>query len=603
MVSAKKQSNRAKHPSQFRSRQTRSSKGRTLLSDPVESTQALTEQLRALGLYAVSTLGDGNCLFRALSDQYYGTHSKHHQVRRDICDWIATHKPRYAPFVDDERGIDVHIQCMRENATYGGHMELSAFAHLTRRNIKVIQPGLVYVIEWNSGGDPAEDVPPQQPPLPDDPLSHSRDRRKLRRERKKEKQQQHSASTQSHDESDDADEDAVRHSTMYVAYHDWEHFSSIRNLKGPHTGLPIVEEAPAPSSPDHLLLPLSKHQQKKAVTRVKLKLGPPSTASSTPTSSSSPASTSTKPTSLSPSASSSLSKLCSSQDTDPTAIPLPSSRTPSPTPSLSNLSSLTPSPAPYPPTYDQMDVEVLSRTARSPKRNLDDGGEEGEEYASEAGTKRARTGFVTGSMEGKAGGKVEARVTRSMSRKSLDQSLETMQMHVDTDNAEEEESGGKDEEDEDGRGEPDVVVRAPDSSASLMASDASDSSAPSSSSSASSSASPSPPPPSFHKQARVPKRLQQQLRERNRERPLTKRQRKALGLPKDRETKESSGVLVIPSRKSTRSGAASPAEAVVGVVTRSASSRRGNDDTDGTEEWRRNGNGRVDVRGFRELKI
>ena len=40
---------------------------------------------------------------------------------------------------------------MRENATYGGHMELSAFADMTRRDVKVVQPGLVYVIEWNSG--------------------------------------------------------------------------------------------------------------------------------------------------------------------------------------------------------------------------------------------------------------------------------------------------------------------------------------------------------------------------------------------------------------------------------------------------------------------
>ena len=30
-------------------------------------------------------------------------------------------------------------------------MELSAFAHFTRRNVKVVQPGLVYVIEWASG--------------------------------------------------------------------------------------------------------------------------------------------------------------------------------------------------------------------------------------------------------------------------------------------------------------------------------------------------------------------------------------------------------------------------------------------------------------------
>jgi len=34
-------------------------------------------------------------------------------------------------------------------------MELSAFAHLTRRNVKVIQPGLVYVIEWTAFASPS----------------------------------------------------------------------------------------------------------------------------------------------------------------------------------------------------------------------------------------------------------------------------------------------------------------------------------------------------------------------------------------------------------------------------------------------------------------
>ncbi|KAJ7801708.1 hypothetical protein B0H14DRAFT_3782518 [Mycena olivaceomarginata] len=41
-------------------------------------------------------------------------------------------------------------------------MELSAFAHLTRRNVKVIQPGLVYVIEWaaGEGTSPTTSAPP-----------------------------------------------------------------------------------------------------------------------------------------------------------------------------------------------------------------------------------------------------------------------------------------------------------------------------------------------------------------------------------------------------------------------------------------------------------
>ena len=122
--------------SSVRSRTTRSSKARVrsaiyapsspdslipqpsqLLSDPTENTQQLTQQLRALGLYAADTLGDGNCLFRALSDQLHGTPSYHLRLRQEICDWIAAHKSRYEPFVEDERGIDVHLQCMRQQGS------------------------------------------------------------------------------------------------------------------------------------------------------------------------------------------------------------------------------------------------------------------------------------------------------------------------------------------------------------------------------------------------------------------------------------------------------------------------------------------------------
>ena len=122
--------------SSVRSRTTRSSKARVrpfiyallspdslipqrpqLLSNPTESTQQLTQQLHALGLYAADTLGDGNCLFRALSDQLYGTPSYHLRLRQEICDWIAAHKSRYEPFVEDERGFDVHLQCMRQQGS------------------------------------------------------------------------------------------------------------------------------------------------------------------------------------------------------------------------------------------------------------------------------------------------------------------------------------------------------------------------------------------------------------------------------------------------------------------------------------------------------
>lgn len=43
-------------------------------------------------------------------------------------------------------------------------MELSAFAHMAQRNVKVVQPGLVYVIEWQAF---AVSSSPTTPSLPD----------------------------------------------------------------------------------------------------------------------------------------------------------------------------------------------------------------------------------------------------------------------------------------------------------------------------------------------------------------------------------------------------------------------------------------------------
>lgn len=77
--------------------------------------------------------------------------------------------------------------------------------------------------------------------------------------------------------------------------------------------------------------------------------------------------------------------------------------------------------------------------------------------------------------------------------------------------------------------------------------------------------------------------------------PLTRRQRKALGLPKLRPHLAATGAgkIIIPGGK--WKGRQSQ-DTAVGVVV-------DGDGGGGDEEWRRNGTGRVDVRGFRELKI
>lgn len=105
--------------------------------------------------------------------------------------------------------------------TYGGHLELTAFSHLKRRDVKVIQPGLVYVIEWTSGADLSPTTPEvplseQIPLTPASPMK-GRDARRVRREKKQQlKDKQASRKAPEQDGSDDDDDDTSL-GAVYVA--------------------------------------------------------------------------------------------------------------------------------------------------------------------------------------------------------------------------------------------------------------------------------------------------------------------------------------------------------------------------------------------------
>ncbi|RXW13398.1 hypothetical protein EST38_g12456 [Candolleomyces aberdarensis] len=597
---------RKSHP-QARTRSTRSHKPRLVLSDPTASSAHLASQLRALGLYPADTLGDGNCLFRALSDQLYGSESRHAFLRGSICDFIHTNKARYEPFCEDERGLGVHLRCMRENGTYGGHLELSAFAHMSKRDVKVVQPGLVYVIEWAAGLDEEE---------------KGKEWRKRRKEEEKEGL-------------------PMSEGSVYVAYHDWEHFSSIRNLRGPHAGLPYVVETPVDDDSDYPPPPdrakeakkerereRKEKEKAKKITKIKLKLSAPPSSANTPP---------PGPMTL---------------DDDvlsPENIPLPASRSTSTGPdSLSSLSSLTSSATDNPtPSGSAVHLEAPSsltpptstastsalplsmRVHRSPKRSFDESAssEDGASVVSEdvergrpGRDKRTRIGSVhqvkevpadeaDASAQVEGAGDNEEEVVGSQGRE------ETPATESDGDGEEggsegEDDDGEEDEEDEEE--ERKGAVKAP----SIQPSTSTDTATTASTSttihpiaddegySSLSELSDSPAPPDLPRSpSSGPKRVKQQHVGAN-GKPLTRRQRKALGLPKHR------GASSISSNGSSSSPYAYASPKSAGKITIPGGRFKGRGaDAVGApaggsnEEWVKNGVGRVDVRGFRELKI
>lgn len=172
----------------------------------------------------------GNCLFNALSDQLYGHQNEHPTIRSRVIKYMREHSAYYKQFIDVHPGggirrnpkrknagaysspanyvppseedinrvFESHLQNMARGGTYGDNMEITAFSSAYEVDVKIYQRDFAYMV--TASGDEGHR-----------PVAH-------------------------------------------IAYHLWEHYSSIRNLDGPHTGLPNV-------SPKVLSLEEEKKQQ------------------------------------------------------------------------------------------------------------------------------------------------------------------------------------------------------------------------------------------------------------------------------------------------------------------------------------------------------
>ena len=104
--------------------------------------EALRNSVEADGkLKIVDMLADGNCLFRALSDQLFGDYgNSHDQLRADICDYMQENEEDFKWFLvlDDDEGeeeedakdFEAYIEKMRDDGEWGGQHEILAAARL-----------------------------------------------------------------------------------------------------------------------------------------------------------------------------------------------------------------------------------------------------------------------------------------------------------------------------------------------------------------------------------------------------------------------------------------------------------------------------------------
>jgi len=85
----------------------------------------------------VKMQADGNCLFRALSDQLYFDEGRHYlKVREEICDYLGEQKNELQEFFDTNvvfknhtpANYESYVAKMREEGEWGGELEMKAAA-------------------------------------------------------------------------------------------------------------------------------------------------------------------------------------------------------------------------------------------------------------------------------------------------------------------------------------------------------------------------------------------------------------------------------------------------------------------------------------------
>ena len=79
-----------------------------------------TVQAKSMGLKIVEMGGDGNCLFRALSDQLYGHQNEHKDLRAKAIKHIKANKEIFQFYIEDDQPFDEYVGEMSRDGFWGG---------------------------------------------------------------------------------------------------------------------------------------------------------------------------------------------------------------------------------------------------------------------------------------------------------------------------------------------------------------------------------------------------------------------------------------------------------------------------------------------------
>ena len=120
---------------------------------PTSATALLRARLSSLGLRMLNIAGDGNCQFRSVSQQLFGTEAHHGLVRARAVAHIEQHSADFAAFCAGE--LSAYLKKMARDRTWGDELTLRAICESFGASVHVVSSSQE---NWHLQYEPAEQM-------------------------------------------------------------------------------------------------------------------------------------------------------------------------------------------------------------------------------------------------------------------------------------------------------------------------------------------------------------------------------------------------------------------------------------------------------------
>lgn len=100
--------------------------------------QNFRKNIEKSNFFIKETEGDGNCMFRSISDQIYGNEEYHKIIREKCMDYLLMERNFFSQFIEGgDKEFDNYINMKRELGVWGDDIELQALSEIYDRPIEI----------------------------------------------------------------------------------------------------------------------------------------------------------------------------------------------------------------------------------------------------------------------------------------------------------------------------------------------------------------------------------------------------------------------------------------------------------------------------------